>query len=263
MKSKLVGVLGLIPWQKWKQILEEEPEWRFTQSLNRIYPFGHFAVMIVAVGLNDFQLKGKSENVYWPMIRNVLTESETPKTIDQLASSLRPFYERERLRNLKIKRLDRFLSSNLAESLWTAKPHSAAQDFKEIWRELSTVMHQEPQKKTIVFAMKCLGISLLMAKESGFDFSRIPIPVDSRIEVLTTRVGYAEDKSPKGIQTFWSGVLSELKEQTPDLSMIHLDSLCWQIGRLSNAELGAYFKQLELAEVGEKIVELIHANNAH
>ena len=105
--------------------------------------------------------------------------------------------------------------------------------------------------------MKCLGISLLIAREYDFDFSRIPIPVDSRIEALTQKVGDEGIKDRKGIQRFWSEVLAELKERIPELSMIHLDSLCWQIGALGVAELRTYFERLELAEVGEKIIGLI------
>lgn len=256
MQSKIAELLRLIPWEKWEQILEDEPEWRYMRPLSLKYPFGPFAVAMVAVGLNDYQLKGKSEEVYWPKIQTILTASEVPTSPNQLISVLRPFYKFERLNQRKASRLDRFLKSELADSLWANTTLRVAQDFEAIWMRLSIVMNQGPQDKTIVFAMKCLGISLLMAGEYGFDFSRIPIPVDSRIEALTQKVFPGQLIGRGKIQGFWSEILAELKEGLPELSMIHLDSLCWQIGTLSVAELMAYFERLELAEVGQKLIGL-------
>jgi DNA-(apurinic or apyrimidinic site) lyase len=123
-------------------------------------------------------------------------------------------------------------------------------------------MNQEARAKTIVFAMKCLGISLLMAKEYGFDFSRIPIPVDSRIESLTQKLAYKEFEGLKDIQGFWSEILRELKKEFPRLSMIHLDSLCWQIGTLSYSEMRGYFERLGLREIGENLISIIKAKNS-
>ena len=123
-------------------------------------------------------------------------------------------------------------------------------------------MNQEPRAKTIVFAMKCLGISLLMAREYGFYFSRIQIPVDSRIEALTQKVASKELEGRKDIQDFWSEILSELKKELPRLSMIHLDSLCWQIGTLSYSEIRAYFERLGLREMGENLISIIRPKNS-
>jgi DNA-(apurinic or apyrimidinic site) lyase len=127
--------------------------------------------------------------------------------------------------------------------------------------KLSITMGQTPQAKTIAFAMKCLAISLLMAGEYGFDFSHIPIPVDSRIRLLMQKLAPGELKRNGEVQCFWSEILRELKAEIPKLSMIHLDSLCWQIGTLSESELRTYFKRLGLPEVAEKLINMIQANN--
>jgi DNA-(apurinic or apyrimidinic site) lyase len=225
------------------------------------YPFGTFAVTMVTLGLNDFQLKGKADEVYWPRIQNILGNSEAPATPGQLIAILKPFYQAERLNELKSNRLDRFLKSELVNSLWPATPRYIAEEFEAIWMSLSILMNQEPGAKTIVFAMKCLGISLLMYREYGFDFSRIPIPVDSRIEALTQEVASKEFKGRQDIQDFWSEILWELKKELPRLSMIHLESLCWQIGTLSYSEMRAYFERLGLREIGENIIRIIRAKN--
>ena len=66
MPTEIAKLLCRIPWEKWEKILEDEPEWSYMWPLYNKYPFGTFAVTMVALGLNDFQLKGKSEEVYWP-----------------------------------------------------------------------------------------------------------------------------------------------------------------------------------------------------
>jgi DNA-(apurinic or apyrimidinic site) lyase len=256
---RLSDVLCLIPWQKWEKIIGDEPEKLQMYPVYSRYPFGAFAVTMIMVGLNDFQLKGKADVVYWPKIHHILANSEIPASPDQMISILRPFYLTERLNQRKASRLDRFLKSELAGSLWGASAPRVAQKFATVWVQLSMVMNQDPQAKTIVFAMKCLGISLLMAREYDFDFSRIPIPVDSRIETLTRKVAPEGPSDRKGIQRYWSEVLVDLRKVHPQLSMIHLDSLCWQIGTLGISEIRAYFERLGLIDLGDKIIKLIKA----
>jgi DNA-(apurinic or apyrimidinic site) lyase len=41
------------------------------------------------------------------------------------------------------------------------------------------------------------------------------------------------------------------------ISMIHLDSLVWQIGTLSKAEIVNYFSQLGLRNIGERLAEML------
>ncbi|RLI80434.1 hypothetical protein DRP04_08165, partial [Archaeoglobales archaeon] len=66
-----MGVEGLfvqIPIEIWDKIVEEEPECRHMHRFLEKYGFGRFAVLMVAAGLNDFQLKGKAEIAYWPKL---------------------------------------------------------------------------------------------------------------------------------------------------------------------------------------------------
>jgi DNA-(apurinic or apyrimidinic site) lyase len=55
----LVNVLSEIPAEIWNRIVKEEPEWRYMEGFPKRYGFGRFAVLMLAAGLNDFQLKGK------------------------------------------------------------------------------------------------------------------------------------------------------------------------------------------------------------
>jgi DNA-(apurinic or apyrimidinic site) lyase len=104
--------------------------------------------------------------------------------------------------------------------------------------------------------MKCLGISLLMEKEYGFDFSPIPIPVDFRIRKFTQQLGL-ENLSDDDIRNLWKEILKKIKEVKKEVNMIHLDSLIWQIGALNRIELENYFKNLCLEEVGNELINLL------
>jgi len=253
---RISDILSSIPIEIWDGVVREEPEWRFMHEFFKNYGFGRFAVLMTVAGLNDFQLKGRAEVAYWPEISRLLKKNRVPKTPSELESILGEFYSKERLPRMKAKRMNRFLSSELAKWLWNAWSEEVAGNFLRIWYKLAATMNQSRDAKTIVFAMKCLGIALLMAGESDFRFERIPIPVDYRVREFTRRLGI-EVRDDKDVRVFWGKVLEELKEEGLRINMIHLDSLIWQIGVLSKFEILDYFGKLGLKDVGEKIVEVI------
>ena len=131
------------------------------------------SVLMVSVALNDYQLKGRSEKVYWPRIKEIMERKGVPSSPEDIRRNLTEFYRHERLSERKIRRLNRFLSSDLAEKLWKASPDEVAKDFSQIWLNLSEVMEQNPHDKTIAFAMKALGIALLMVGRRDFSFESI------------------------------------------------------------------------------------------
>lgn len=233
--ARVVSVLAQIPIEVWDKITEKEPEWRNMKGYLEKYGFGRFAVLMLAAGLNDFQLKGKAEVAYWPKLRETLERHGIQDSPKDLESILSEFYRDERLPELKLTRLNRFLSSKLARKLWSAKPDEVIRDFLKIWYELANTMRQSRDAKTITFAMKCLGITLLMSGKTDFSFERIPIPVDYRVRTFTERLGLGV-KDDNDVREFWNKVLEELRKEVP-INMIHLDSLIWQIGTLSKYEI--------------------------
>lgn len=253
ISSKLSQILSQIPLEKWNKIVEKEPEWQFMHDLLHSWGFGRFAVLMVAAGLNDFQLKGKAEVAYWPKIRELLDRE--PESLKDLELILVKFYSKERLPEIKLRRLKRFLSSGLANWLWNSSPPEVAENFLRIWYDLAATMGQSRDRKTITFAMKCLGIALLIAGESRFSFERIPIPVDYRVREFTRRLG-VEVRDDEDIRRFWNSVLEDVKKSV-EINMIHLDSLIWQIGVLSKPEIVNYFAKLGLQGLGERIVEVL------
>lgn len=259
-RRRLAEILSEIPWDLWEKIVEKEPEWQNMESLFLSYDFGSFAVLMLATGLNDYQLKGKADVAYWPNIRKVLEVSPPPKSPNDLFKLLMPFYQKERLNINKVERLKRFLRSSLAFQLWGSSPQKVSADFLNIWGKLAKIMYQQPQAKTIVFAMKCLGISLLIAKEYGFDFTPIPVPVDSRVMKFTDLLGFNAD-SDDDVRVFWSDVLSILRKGDSHITMIHLDGLIWQIASMNKYELQRYFRDLGILQVGEDLCALLQLQN--
>ncbi|MCD6231914.1 N-glycosylase/DNA lyase [Candidatus Aerophobetes bacterium] len=256
-KKRLVEILTEIPWGVWEKIVRQEPEWVNMESFLPIYGFGPFSVLMVVAGLNDYQLKGKAEKVYWSEISRLLKNSPPPQSPEELYNLLEPFYRQERLWNVKLNRLDRFFQSLLPRKLWESTPSIVAKEFPDIWINLAQIMRQRPQDKTISFAMKCLGMSLMMAGEYNFDFTKIPIPVDSRVARFTERVGILFSSDAKAIRQLWSEILTSLRECYPSLTMIHLDSLVWQIASLEDAGIKSYFEGLGIHKVGNELMKLL------
>ena len=255
-EKRLVTILHDVPWAVWQGIVREEPEWHQMEGFLSRLGYGKFAVLMIATGLNDYQLKGRAEVAYWPPLCEHLQGASEPKTISDMETLLNSFYQTERLYTTKLKRLKRFMSSPLAGRLWTTSPRGAESPFVEIWQELSQTMRQKPAAKTIAFAMKCLGISLLMVRLYGFDFGTIPIPVDLRVRRFTERAGLPTG-SDRELQEAWQGILAALQRDEPRITMIHLDSLVWQIASLEKQELVAYFNRLDASGVGRYLSALL------
>ena len=224
-EKRLQEILAKIPWAAWDKINREEPEWKVMQPFLQEYGYGPFAVLMIVTGLNDYQLKGRAEKAYWPPIGSILDQLPPPSSPSKLSTILEPFYQNERLSKDKVRRLNRFLSSPLASMLWFLSPEKTSTIFPYIWRELAKTMGQDPQAKTISFAMKCLGLSLLMKGINSFNFSTIPIPVDIRITHFSKRAGLYSDDSPEFLRNIWNRILSYLQSHNPSITMIHLDSL--------------------------------------
>ena len=131
-KRRLVEILTEIPWGIWEKIVRQEPEWVNMESFLPIYGFGPFSVLMIVTGLNDYQLKGKAEDVYWPKIHEHLKNFPPPQNPQQLYSLLEPFYRKERLWKRKLRRLGKFLGSFLAQKIWESTSSEVAEEFPDI-----------------------------------------------------------------------------------------------------------------------------------
>lgn len=257
IKEELIQLLIQVPDRSWERILTNEPEWREMVDFLPHYTFGPFATLMVMAGLNDFQLMGKAGRAYWPPIRARLKEAEVLVSPETLEDILQPFYDGERYNGIKVRRLHRFLQSNLATHLWHAEPRQVAEEFVDTWERLAVVMNQEMEKKTIVFAMKCLGLSLIMAGEYDFPSEKLAIPVDFRVRRLTQVLG-GQTSSDDLVRAYWDDVLAGVRAANRRVTMIHLDSFAWQIAEdMSEYMVRSYCRNMEMGDAGNKITALI------
>jgi len=97
----LSQVFSEIPFNVWERIVRKEPEWECMEQFLNPFGFGPFSVLMITLGLNDYQLKGKAEEVYWPKIKNFLNNATIPTSCCELKNLLKEFYKHERLHNKK------------------------------------------------------------------------------------------------------------------------------------------------------------------
>jgi len=266
--EKISEILSKIKKEKWNEIVQNEPEWKHLEKF-KDWGFGKFATLMIAVALNDYRLKGKANVKYFPELKNFLEKeigNRIPSSPEELEQILKKFYEKELSKNAKIKRLEKFLKSELVKRIWNLSiedipKENVSESLRKIHLELSEVMNQSPNKKTIVFAMKCLGIALMMHEIYDFEIS-ISIPIDSRVRNFTQRILGNKNLSDKEIQEFWDEVLKKIREKVK-INMIHLDSLIWQIGEFIKKEkmdedgLRSYFENLGIKNIFEELIPLI------
>lgn len=250
-----VDVLCKLPETVWSSTVYSEPEWKWMLPLSRSWEFGHFAALFMTLGLNDFQTKGKADVGYWPKVVPLIRNQSEPNEPGQLIGLLKQFFANERLAVKKVNRLERFATSSLCAEIWTCKPETIAADFKQTWRSLGETMKQPPTKKTIAFAMKCLALALLMVNEDGFDISSIPVPIDSRLRAVALRLGCASG-TDSDEQHRWSNALEKIRNTGKQITMVHLDSLLWQIGTLSREEMQSHLVSLNAGGLAQKIASL-------
>ncbi|MBN1165506.1 MAG: N-glycosylase/DNA lyase [Methanospirillaceae archaeon] len=245
-----------IPYPSWDLIVQNEPEWIEFKPFHERYSFGLFAVLMVMCGLNAYQLKGRAETGYFPAFRDILLNNRNPENPDELVSILYPLYECDRLPKGKCSRLHRFVQSDLGERIWYSSPSEIEESFIRIWHDLAAVMKQKEDKKTVVFAMKCLGIALLMEHKMNFSFEAIPIPVDSRIRKITAALG-GPDEPDRAVQQFWHQVIEKIREKDSTITMIHLDSFLWQVTGYTGEERKEWFCRNGICFLQESFTEIV------
>ena len=259
--DEFVQLLTQLPLGVWQAAVLEQPGWKWMHPLSNVWKFGPFTALFVAIGLNNYQLKGSVEAGYWPKLAPLIPQKSEPDNPQQLMGILEPFYSRERFASNKLKRLRRFLGSDLCREIWASDAESLAADFGRIWRSLGRTMQQQPTDKTIALAMKCLALALLMVGETGFDFSAIPVPVDSRIRSVSARLGCPEGDQATERER-WNNVLERIRKSYPEVTMVHLDSLLWQIGTLTPQEMRSHLMKLGSGNLALRISQLFYAGDA-
>lgn len=254
----IASILSEVPETSWNSILLESSMYDNIHMLSKKMEYGPFAVLVIILALNDYQLKGKAEKNYWPMLDALLNSKIKNKiSKDEMQKILIPFYQAERFADQKIKRMEKFINSPLADKIWNYNAKEVSEHFNNIWIDLSRVMGQKKDKKTIVFSMKCLGRSLIMYNETSFNFDNIPIPVDSRIERITKNFNFTVNNENQ-IRDIWSKVLDMIQANGVTINMMHLDSFLFKLtSALEYQNHQLFFSKHCIEDAGKKLLTLL------
>ena len=255
-QQRLAAIFAGIPWPVWEAVVRQEPEWKHMASLLPRFGFGPFAALMVGAGLADYYLRGKADLVYWPELQDLFASLPVPRSPAELFDHLAPFYQAERDHQRKTKTLRTYLASDLARTLWHDSAEKVAAQFPQFHRDLAAAIARSDDDNQIVFAAKCLGLSLMIAGENHFDAHVLPLAGGSRLRRLTQKLNcnYA---GRQGLREFWNEISVLVRKRHGEFSSIHLDSLLWQIAPLAQVELAAYFADLGIPETGARLVELL------
>lgn len=238
-----VDLLSQVPLAVWTATVRKTSSWKLLKPLSGSWEFGHFASLFVTLGLNDYSVIGKADEGYWPKVVPLIPQYIDPPNPHELIDILRPFYETQRGKQAKIKRLERFAKSELCSHIWRSGSPLVAAEFPDIWRRLGETMNQSLTEVTIAFAMKCLATALLMVDESNFDFGTIPVPVDSRVRSLSARLKLptSDDAAERHR---WTEALHRIRRSTPQATMVHVDTLLWEIATRHRSGIEIYLVDL-------------------
>lgn len=253
--DKFVAILSNLSAETWNAAITEEPEWKYLQPRSGDWEFGRFAALFVLLGLNDYQTKRTADVGYWPKVVRDIPRTPSPKTPATLAELLEPFFSHERFGSNKVTRLRRFTCSPPCADIWVADAPTLAATFPAIWERLGLTMKQPATAKTIAFAMKCLALALLMVGEDTFDFSSVPVPVDLRIKRVSERLGL-QLANEEAERNTWQAALKAIQARRPEVTMVHLDSILWQIGSKTKYEITMHLVALGASGLATDIANL-------
>jgi DNA-(apurinic or apyrimidinic site) lyase len=255
-QQRLAAIFAGIPWPVWEAVVRQEPEWKHMASFLPHFGFGPFAALMVAAGLADYYLRGKADLVYWPELQRLLAAAPVPRLPAELLDHVVPFYQAERDHERKIKTLRTYLTSDLARALWHDSAEKVAAQFPQFHRDLAAALARADDDNQIVFATKCLGLSLMMAGENHFDAHVLPLAGGSRLRRLTQKLNF-NCAGQQALREFWNEIFVLVRKRHGEFSSLHLDSLLWQIAPLGRVELLAYFDDLGIRPLGARLVELL------
>ena len=152
-------------------------------------PAGLDVLLTLALALSDYQLGPGGATVYWAEADRLLDGHAVESSDDML-----PFMEAlmtrpvaARLAQAKVDRVGRLLASNIPGQVADGV---AAVDAGALWENLANALGGDRNAKTIVFALKTLGLLHLRATGRRMRLpDELPIPVDLRIARVSLSAG--------------------------------------------------------------------------
>ncbi len=185
-RGRAVGIGRLLrdSWDLIYRIEENDPQYIAISGLIRRTSCGLAAVSVIANALVSYQLTSRGE-LYWSMFSEWMS-GRGGSSVYYLLQAHREFllntsYNRMGL-EAKLKRLDKFYNSSLAEEI-RSDPLKYCGRLEDLWGKIASTLNAEKQSKTIVFSVK---IYYYVCRACGSSVKGdIPVPVDRRIAYVT------------------------------------------------------------------------------
>ncbi len=183
--------ISSLGWNVITKLDELEPEYA---TLKKFYDLCQDLRSVLVIGLGtaiiDYQLGVGGAHALWGALDRVLARvNYRVKDLDEaklVLTELMKYPVNARLRNVKLRRINRFFESGFAKYLWNEAWRYYHSNPMEIWRRLANAMRQRMDSKTIAFAMKVLDLISLIITGSYADFPRDPpIPFDVHVARMT------------------------------------------------------------------------------
>lgn len=253
-----IEALRLIPPEAWERVVEREPEQGFLSLALRLHRWEEALSLTLIAGLNDYQLRCRAEECYWPPLERVLRQAGGD--YKAALQGMMEFYKSQPLGGQKLARMRRLLRSRLHWEILTGQwsPQRLARELGVLHRRLGEAMGQRPEAKTIAFAAKLAAMLARLAGAGGVEVE-LPMPVDRRVEALSLCLE-GRKMDADSIRQLWSRLLRELKTAHPSLTMVELDSLAWQLAarlRGGAGDITEYFRELGAPRVGESVARCL------
>ena len=189
--------------------------------LNKKMNNKNYLFLIITNSLICYQLSGKGED-YWEEFSEILENKEFnnfPEIYNFFEKFIPESRNNRRFIETKLKRVSK-LENFYLEFLWKTEFYYKNMD--KLILDLSKVMNQKADAKTIVFAVKIFSYW----SRNIYDFQYFPenimIPIDSRLENLYKKYENPLTPLPGGIKEFYINLSKKL-----NIPLLHLDAIVW------------------------------------
>lgn len=215
-----------------------EPEYQALKAIRERGVKPEFLGLIsICTGIIDFQLGHGGADNFWATLARVASGFDNLNNLKQVEFLIKVFLnEPINVRSLRIKvaRIWKIFNSGFGK--WFVENYERIRENPVLlWKRLSETIESRMERKTMVFAMKAFDISHVICFGDYAKFPwDIPIPVDFHVKNVTVSAGLLEHYgSDESFRKAWILVLKSLKERVGgNISLLRLDSLVWQIGKI-------------------------------
>lgn len=217
-----------------RHLIARDPQFLAIRDLSHNRGVETASILVVSNALISYQLSIEGEK-YWRRFSDYFSRANVEVSINSFKKFL---YETGCIRNLnqKLNRLNRFISSKIADRL-ASNGLYYCERIRDLIEELGHVLKTDKYAKTLVFAAKMYGY-LCIANNVEPSWTDIPIPVDYRnakLSITSCIIKYDQGEKPMSrAKNLTSGYYSRIIQQTwericheIETPCIELDTFTW------------------------------------